>query len=43
MKIKKYEKLICSLCINENCVLHKETLKQALNDGLVLQKVHQII
>ena len=38
MKIDKCNKLVCNLY-----VLHIRSLKQALNHGLILKKVHRVI
>ena len=47
MKIKTVEKLVANLhdktAIHFNLVLHIKNLKQALNHGLVLKKVHRVI
>ena len=43
MKINKYTKLVCNIHNKENYVIHIEALKQALNHGLKLTKVHRII
>ena len=43
MKIKKCRKLSCNLYDKENYVAHIRTLKQALNHGLILKKVHGVI
>ena len=42
-KIKKYKKLICSIEGKEKYVVHIRALKQALNHGLKLKKVHRVI
>ena len=42
-KEKKVEKLICSIEDKEKYVIHIKTLKQALNHGLVLRRVHRVI
>ena len=42
-KLNKVEKLICSIEDKEKYVMHIKVLKQALNYGLVLKKVHRII
>ena len=42
-KIKKCEKLVCTVQNKKNYVVHINTLKQALNHGLILKKVHRII
>ena len=39
----KSEKCGCSLYDKKKYVVHIRTLKQALNYGLVLQKVHRVI
>ena len=43
MKINKCSKLVCSLYDKNNYVVHMSTLKQALNHGLILKKVHRVI
>ena len=43
MKINKCDKLICNLCDKNNYVVHIGLLKQALNHGLILKKVHKVI
>ena len=42
-KVNKAEKLICSIQDKEKYVIHIRVLKQALNRGLVLRKVHRVI
>ena len=42
-KVKKVEKLICGIEDKKKYVIHIRTLKQALNNGLRLKKVHRII
>ena len=42
MKIDKW-KLVCSLHNKEKYVVHMKSLKQALNHGLKLKKIHRII
>ena len=42
-KVNKVEKLICSIENKEKYVIHIRSLKQALNHGLKLKKVHRII
>ena len=42
-RVEKVEKLICSIEDKEKYVIHIGALKQALNHGLVLRKVHRII
>ena len=43
MKINKCAKLVCNLYDKENYVIHIRSLKQALNHGLILKKVHRVI
>ena len=43
MKINKCDKLICNLYDKNNYVVHISLLKQALNHGLILKKVHRVI
>ena len=43
MKINKCTKLVCNVRDKENYVIHISALKQALNHGLKLAKVHRII
>ena len=42
-KVENVEKLLCSIEDKEKHVIHIRVLKQALNHGLVLRKVHRII
>ena len=42
MKINKCSKLTCTMQNQENYVIHIRALKQALNNGLILKKVHRI-
>ena len=42
-KVEKVEKLICSIENKEKYVIHIRTLKQVLNCGLKLKKIHRII
>ena len=42
-KIEKCKKLVCSIHNKENYVVHIRALKQALNHGLKLKKVHREI
>ena len=42
-KVNKVEKLVCSIEDKEKYVIHIRVLKQALNHGLVLKKVHRVI
>ena len=39
---QKFNKLACNVYDRENNVLHIRTLKQALNHGLILKKVHRV-
>ena len=43
MKIKKCHKLVCNLYDKNNYVAHIRILKQALNHGSILKKVHKVI
>ena len=43
MKIDKCKKLVRNLCNKKKYVVHIKSLKQALNHGLKLKKVHKII
>ena len=43
MKIDKCKKLVCDLCNKKKYVVHIKSLKQALNHGLKLKRVHRII
>ena len=43
MEIDKCKKLVCNLCNKKKYVVHIKSLKQALNHGLKLKKVHRII
>ena len=42
-KVEKVEKLICSIEYKVKYVIHIRALKQALNHGLKLKKVHRVI
>ena len=42
-KLEKVEKLVCSVEDKEKYVMHIRALKQALNNGLKLKKVHRVI
>ena len=42
-KIEKCEKLVCNIHDKESYVVHIRALKQALNHGLILKKVHKVI
>ena len=41
MKIEKIRKLVANLHDKTEYVTHIKNLKQALNDGLVLKKIHE--
>ena len=41
--LEKVEKLVCSIENKEKYVIHIRALKQALNNGLKLKKVHRVI
>ena len=43
MKINKCSKLVCNLCDKNDYVVHIRSLKQALDHGLILKKVHKVI
>ena len=43
MKIEKCKKLVCNLRNKKKYVVHTRSLKQALNYGLILKKVHRIL
>ena len=43
MKIHKCSKLVCNLYDKNNHVVHIRSLKQALDHGLILKKVHRVI
>ena len=43
MKINKCSKLVCNLYDKNSYVVHIRSLKQALNHGLILKKVHRVI
>ena len=43
MEINKCKKLVCNLFNKKKYVAHKNTLKQALNHGLKLKKIHRVI
>ena len=43
MKIDKFNKLVCSLYDKKDYVVRIRSLKQALNHGLILKKVHRVI
>ena len=43
MKIDKSQKLVCNLHDKKKYVVHISILKQALDHGLKLKKVHRVI
>ena len=43
MKINKCTKLTCTIQNKENYIIHIRALKQAIDHGLKLKKVHQVI
>ena len=43
MRINKWNKLVCNLYDKNKYAVHIIELKQALNHGLVLKKVHRVI
>ena len=43
MKIDKCKKLVCNLLNKKKYVVHIKSLKQALNHGLKLKKIHRVI
>ena len=43
MKINKCTKLTCTIQNKENYIIHIRALKQAINDGLKVKKVHKVI
>ena len=43
MEIDKCKKLVCNLYNKEKYVVHIRSLKQALEHGLILKKIHRII
>ena len=42
-KVEKVEKLVCSIEDKEKYVIHIRALKQALNHGSILKRVHRVI
>ena len=42
-RLEKVEKLVCSIEDKEKYIIHIRALKQALNNGLKLKKVHRVI
>ena len=43
MKVIKVKKLVCNVTDKENCSIHSFALKQALNHGLKVIRVHSVI
>ena len=43
MKLEKFEKLVTNLHDKSEDAIHIRNLKQALNHGLILKKVHRVI
>ena len=43
MRIKKCNNLVCNLYDKKEYVVHIRTLKQALDHGLILNKLHKVI
>ena len=43
MKIDKCSKLVCNLYDKKSYVVNMRSLRQALNHGLILKKVHRVI
>ena len=43
MKIDRCNRLVCNLYDKIKYVVHKRALKEALNHGLILKKVHRVI
>ena len=42
-KLEKVEKLVCGIEDNEKYIFHIRALKQGLNHGLILKRVHRVI
>ena len=42
-KLEKIEKLVCGIEDKEKYIIHTRALKQALNRGLILKRVHRVI
>ena len=42
-KLEKIEKLVCGIEDKEKYTIHTRALKQALNRGLILKRVHRVI
>ena len=43
MKLEKFQKLVANLHDKTEYAIHIRNLKQALNHGLILKKVHRVI
>ena len=43
MEVNKCKKLVCNLFNKKKYVVHINVLKQALNHGLKLKKIHRVI
>ena len=43
MEVNKVNKLVASVHYKNNYVIHIYALKQALNHGLILKKVHAVV
>ena len=43
MEVNKRKKLVCNLLNKKKLVVHINALKQALNHGLKLKKIHRVI
>ena len=43
MEINKCKKLVCNLYDKKKYIVHINSLKQALNHGLKLKKIHRVI
>ena len=43
MKLEKFQKLVANLHDKTEYTIHTRNLKQALNHGLILKKVHRVI
>ena len=42
-KLEKVEKLVCNIEDKEKYVIHIRALKEALNHGLILKRIHRVI
>ena len=43
MKVNKCKKLVCNLCDKKDYIDHMRLLKQALNHGLKIKKIHKVL